>query len=593
MRTPLRLSLVLFLTVVVAGRAPRSFAQEAQPPGYRVLIGFTPAAELRMAQDCASIVEEAGGIVHYAFDLIPVVSAWVSEQALATLANRPDIAYVEEDPVMYAFGQTTPWGVDRIDADLVWPGGNTGAGVDVAIIDTGIDGRHPDLAVVDGINYAGPPAQEGSTDPADWNDGYGHGTHCAGIVAALNNGIGVVGVAPGARLHAVKVLDDFGLGYTSDVIQGLEWCAKNHVHVASLSLGGGGSTSLQAACDAAFAAGVLLVAAAGNSSGPVSFPAAYPSVVAVSATDSKDQLAYFSNFGPEIALGAPGVSIYSTFKGGAYAEMSGTSMACPHVTGAAALVWAAGAVSNAAVRDTLTGAAEDLGTVGRDPSFGYGLVDAQKAAGIGTTTVRITNPADGATVSGTVTIEATARSDSGIVGVEFFVDTTSIGSGIKGTDGWSIAWDTTLFHDSAYQVVAVATDTLGQTARHSINVVVDNAAQKPPATHDDARLGHRHVGDEDQPGLPDPDQGCGRRRLLALAAAGVRGDGLCDHHAAERKIDPEMGRHRLRWRGGPVDLVEHRGNLHLDRDGGERLARLRSFGQSGDHRIMLCTLTTP
>ncbi len=445
-----------------------------------MLIGFTQAGDFRTAQDNADIVTEAGGIVHQAFVLIPVVSAWVPAEALAPLANRPDIAYVEQDPVMYAFAQPTPWGVARIHADLVWPGGNTGAGVDVAIIDTGIDGRHPDLAVVDGINYSGPPAKEGSTDPADWNDGYGHGTHCAGIVAALNNGIGVVGVAPGARLHAVKVLDDTGLGYTSDIIQGLEWCVMNHMQVASMSLGGGPSTSLQQACDKAFAAGVLLVAAAGNSSGPVSFPAGYPSVVAVSATDSKDQPAYFSNFGPEIALGAPGVDIYSTYKGGSYTTLSGTSMACPHVTGTAALVWAAGAASNTAVRDKLTGSADDLGPVGRDPSFGYGLVDARKAAGIGTITVQITNPADGATVSGTVTIQATARSDSGIASVEFLVDTTSIGFGTQGADGWSLAWDTTAYHDSDYQVVAGAKDTLGQTARHSIKVVVDNASEKPP-----------------------------------------------------------------------------------------------------------------
>jgi subtilisin family serine protease len=134
-------------------------------------------------------------------------------------------------------------------------------------------------------------------------------------VAALNNGIGVVGVAPGARLHAVKVLDDSGLGYTSDIIQGLEWCVAHHMHVASLSLGGGGTTSLQNACDQAFAAGVLLVAAAGNAGGPVSYPAAYPSVIAVSATDSQDQLASFSNFGPEIALAAPGVDIYIHLQG--------------------------------------------------------------------------------------------------------------------------------------------------------------------------------------------------------------------------------------------------------------------------------------
>jgi subtilisin len=470
--------LVLLGIVIFAGRAPRLFAQEAEPPGLRVLIGFAPAADLQAAEDRADIVAAAGGIVCTAFDLIPAVSAWLPQQALDTLAGRPDVAYVEEDVVLYALEQSTPWGVGRIHADLVWPGGNTGAGVDVAILDTGIDSRHPDLAVVDGINFADPPEKDGSTDPADWNDTYGHGTHCAGVVAALNNGIGVVGVAPGVRLHGVKVLGDDGLGYTSDIIQGLQWCVANRIHIASLSLGGGGSTSLRDACDKTFAAGVLLVAAAGNAAGPVSYPAAYPSVLAVSATDSQDRLAEFSNFGPEIALTAPGVNIYSTYKGGSYSAMSGTSAACPHVTGAAALVWAAGVASNTAVRDILTGTAQDLGTTGRDPSFGFGLVDARKAAGM--PAVQITNPVDRATVSGSVTLAAAAYGANGIVSVEFFVDTTSLGFAARGADRWSLAWDTTRWPEGEHQVVAVAMDTLGQTARQAIDVVVDNAAAKPP-----------------------------------------------------------------------------------------------------------------
>jgi subtilisin len=478
MRTALRL-LLLVLLLLVGGRAPRASAQANQPLGYRVLIGFAPAAELQAAEDRANIIRQAGGIVYASFALIPAVSAWVPAQALEALSGRPDVAYVEEDVVLQAFEQTTPWGVGRVHANLVWPGGNTGAGIDVAILDTGIDSRHPDLVVVDGVNYSDASGTPGSTDPADWNDNHGHGTHCAGIVAALNNSVGVVGVAPGARLHAVKVLDDSGLGYTSDIIQGLEWCVTHHMHVASLSLGGGGSTSLQNACDEAFAAGVLLVAAAGNAGGPVSYPAAYPSVIAVSATDAQDQLASFSNFGPEIALAAPGVNIYSTYKGGSYATLSGTSMACPHVTGVAALVWAAGAASNTAVRDVLTGTAEDLGTPGRDTSFGYGLVDAQRATGA--PTVEIENPAEGATVSGVVSIKATARGANAIVRVEFLVDAASIGFGVKGADGWWMAWDTTVFHNGAHQVVATAVDTLGQTASQSIKVVVDNTAQKPPA----------------------------------------------------------------------------------------------------------------
>ncbi len=480
MRTALRLSLALLLTVAGVGWAPRSLAQEAQAPGERVLIGFKPVAELQAAQDRADVVAQAGGVVHAAFELIPVVSAWVPPQALETLAGRPDVAYVEEDVVMSAFEQSTPWGVSHIHADRVWPNGNTGAGVDVAILDTGIDSRHPDLVVVDGVNYSDFSGRYGGTDPADWNDAYGHGTHCAGVLAALDNGIGVVGVAPGVRLHAVKVLGDDGLGSASEIIQGLQWCVEHHIQVASLSLGGEGSVSLQDACDKAFAAGVLIVAAAGNSAGPVRFPAGYPSVLAVSATDAQDRLAEFSNFGPEIALTAPGVDIYSTDKGSSYSSRNGTSVACPHVAGAAALVWAAGAGSNVVVRDTLTRTAQDLGPVGRDPNFGYGLVDAQKAADL--SGVRLTNPADGAVVSGTVTIQATAYAPNGVLGVEFFVDTTRLGAAVRDRDGWSLLWDTTQFHDSTFRLVAVAVDTRGQTFTDTIDVVVNNAHVKPPQT---------------------------------------------------------------------------------------------------------------
>ncbi len=385
MKTVLRLSLVLLLTPVISTPAQQPNGQDDEPPGRRVLIGFESGAGLKAAQDRIDMVSQFGGTVHAVFDLIPAVAAWVPDEAIDALQKQPGIAYVEDDVVLFAFEQSTPWGVNRIDAEQVWPGGNTGAGVDVAILDTGIDANHPDLAVVDGVNYSGPLDKDGSTDPTYWNDGHGHGTHCAGIVAALNNDIGVVGVAPGARLHAVKVLADTGYGYTSDVIQGLDWCAANHMHVASMSLGGGDTVSLEHACDAAFAAGVLLVAAAGNYSGPVGYPAAYGSVIAVSATDDKDKLASFSNFGPEIELAAPGVRIYSTYKDSSYAYLSGTSMACPHVTGAAALVWASGAKSNVDVSNRLTSTAEDLGAPGRDPNFGYGLVDAQKCAAKPTT----------------------------------------------------------------------------------------------------------------------------------------------------------------------------------------------------------------
>jgi subtilisin len=414
-----------------------------------------------------------------------VVSATLPEQTIRDLKARSDVEYIEEDVVLYAFAQTLSWGVDRIDADLAWPTGNTGQGVKVAILDTGIDYDHPDLAVAGGVNFVG--TRDGSVAASDWNDNHGHGTHCAGIVAARNNTIGAVGVAPDAALYGIKVLSDSGSGYTSDIIQGLDWCAAHGIKVASLSLGGTGTTSLKNACDRAYSRGVLVVAAAGNSAGAVMYPAGYPSVVAVSAVDSRNGRASFSNYGPQIELAAPGVSIYSTYKNGGYASMSGTSMACPHVAGAAVLAWASGLSSSTAVRDRLTGAAEDLGAAGRDTTFGFGLVDAQRAAGAAATTpttdnppsVDVTAPADGSTVSGTIVVRADASDDKGVRQVEFFVGSTRIGLDTQGADGWSASWNTATAVDGQRTITAKATDTAGKTATDTITVSVGNTDRAP------------------------------------------------------------------------------------------------------------------
>ena len=487
MRPMRTICLLVLLLLFLAGTTVLGAARKGAADR-RVLIGFRAETGPQTAETRAGLVRAEGGTVHRSLQLVSVVSATLSEAAIQKLRARPEVAYVEDDVVLQAFGQTLAWGVNRIDADLVWPAGNTGKGVKVAILDTGIDPTHPDLGLAGGVNFVG-ATRDGSTNPIDWTDGHGHGTHVAGIVAARNNTIGVVGVAPEASLYAVKVLSNGGTGYTSDVIQGLDWCAANGIQVASMSLGGGGTTSLQAACDRAFAKGVVLVAAAGNSSGPVAYPAAYSSVIAVSATDSRDLRASFSNYGPQIALAAPGVSIYSTYRGGTYTYMSGTSMACPHVSGAAALVWASGATSAQAVRDRLTGAAEDLGTPSFDTSYGYGLVDAQKAAGSGggdtpptdnPPTVGITAPAQGATVARTVIVQASAGDDKGITQVEFLADGARIGLDSAGSDGWSAAWDTTRVADGQHTLTAAATDTAGQTASSSVTVTVKNAA--PPAT---------------------------------------------------------------------------------------------------------------
>jgi subtilisin len=353
----------------------------AQATRERVLIGF---ADMPGPADAAA-VQAAGGVVRASYQHLPMLAAEVPSRAIAGLERNPRVTYVEADQVREAIAQTLPWGVDHIDADLAWATAR-GGGVKLAILDTGGDYDHPDLHYAGGVNYYG-SRKDGSTAPGDWNDGNGHGTWTSGIAAALDNGIGVVGVAPDVSLYAVKVLSNSGMGWDSDIAQGIDWAIGHGINVISMSLGGSGySAGFADACQRAWDAGIVLVAAAGNegdgnpATEEISYPAAFPSVIAVGATTQADDLASFSNTGSYLELTAPGVSIYSTYKGGGYATYSGTSASCPHVAGVAALVLSTSpGASNAQVRTLLEGTARDLGPAGWDPGFGYGLVDAYAA----------------------------------------------------------------------------------------------------------------------------------------------------------------------------------------------------------------------
>ncbi|MHB0996598.1 MAG: S8 family peptidase [Elusimicrobiales bacterium] len=264
-----------------------------------------------------------------------------------------------------------PWGVTRVNAAAAWDY-TAGQGVKVAVIDTGVDYTHPDLAP----NYKGGyNAVTGSDDP---KDDQGHGTHVAGTIAAVKDGAGVAGVAPAADLYAVKVLDKNGSGQYSWIIAGIEWAIEKKMDVINMSLGGGaGNEPLRQVMEKAGEAGVTVVCAAGNDSGPVNYPAKYPQAIAVSASDSADKIASFSSRGPEIALIAPGVKIYSTKMGGGYVNLSGTSMASPHAAGLAALAVGAGAKGPEQVRSALKDAAAALPGLTAEQQ-GAGLVDAFK-----------------------------------------------------------------------------------------------------------------------------------------------------------------------------------------------------------------------
>ena len=336
----------------------------------------------------AGLIRAHGGDIKYQYDIIPGIAVNMPVNALRGLQNHPKIAYIEDDIQVHAQGEILPLGVERIDADKVWDSdentqtdtnANTGAGVKIAVLDTGIDADHPDLIanVKGGISFV--------SNPRKWDDDNGHGTHVAGTIAAMDNDIGVIGVAPDASLYGVKVLDRYGSGYLSDVIAGIDWAKNNNMDIITMSLSTVTHVStFEVACDNAYTDGVVIVAAAGNGDGvdPVNYPAAYDSVIAVSATNIDDSLASYSNVGPQVELAAPGTNVLSTYKGGIYGTMSGTSMATPHVTGVAALVIASDTNywdNPVAVRAQLTLTAEDLGMAGRDPSFGYGLIDAENA----------------------------------------------------------------------------------------------------------------------------------------------------------------------------------------------------------------------
>lgn len=229
---------------------------------------------------------------------------------------------------------TVPWGVTRIRAPEAWKR-STGARVKVGVIDTGIDFSHPDLqhAIGGGVNLINRHML-----PIDDN---GHGTHISGTIAAASQHAGIIGVAPQASIYAVKAFDHNGTSYVSDIIQGIEWCIRNRIDVINMSFGmKTRSTALEEAVRAAYKAGVAIVASSGNGGrkGFVDYPARFTQTIAVGATTKGQKIAPFCNKGKQIDIYAPGEKIVSTWVGGKYNELSGTSMATSHVSGVIALL---------------------------------------------------------------------------------------------------------------------------------------------------------------------------------------------------------------------------------------------------------------
>ena len=282
------------------------------------------------------------------------------------------------------------WGMLKIGMPAVWPVNGGSNRVVVAVIDTGVDPRHPDLAA---SLVPGTSVLAGSTGP---DDDHGHGTHVAGVIAAnAADGQGISGLAPNCKIMPVKVLNREGKGDTGDIVAGLLWAVNNGAKVVNMSLGGtGGSRALMSAIQYAQSKDVLVVAAMGNEgANSQEYPAGYPGVMAVGATDIQDQQSDFSNFGSWISVSAPGSDILSSLptrdtayvvreegKDTSFDVMDGTSMSAPFVAGLAALVRSAEpGLTAAQVKQRIERTSDDLGAKGFDEKFGWGRINAVRA----------------------------------------------------------------------------------------------------------------------------------------------------------------------------------------------------------------------
>ena len=353
-------ALVVIALVTAIGSAGSAAAQPAPSSTYVVVL--KPGTS-DVAGAAAALARAHGGTVGFVYThALRGFSVRLPAAGAAAIARNPAVAYVEADQAYTVTAQSLPTGIQRVFAPdnpaiAIDGADDKRVDVDVAVIDTGIQLDHPDLNVVGSTNCVTFFATCGSGG----SDGNGHGTHVAGTIGALDNGIGVVGVAPGARLWSVRVLNNSGTGTTSQIIAGMDWVTAraSTIEVANLSLSGGASASIDSAANRMADAGIAVAVAAGNNDADAAgySPARATKVLTVSAMadydglpgalsappssfclDQDDTLADFSNWGSTVEITAPGCRILSTYPTSGYAWINGTSMASPHVAGALGLL---------------------------------------------------------------------------------------------------------------------------------------------------------------------------------------------------------------------------------------------------------------
>lgn len=409
---------------------------------------------------------------------------------MKALRKNRKLKYVELDmAVAPAATVTDPaygssWALPKIKAPIAWDSSN-GSGVTIAILDTGIDSAHPDLApnLVPGWNV-----YDNNSNTADI---HGHGTWVAGVAAmAANNANGSAGVAWGSKIMPVRIADANAYAYWSTVAQGIYWAADHGAKVVNVSYNGvSGSSTVQSAAQYLRSKGGVVVVAAGNSGGLESI-AANDSLLTVAATDQNDVRASFSSYGAYVDLAAPGVSVYTTAIGGGYSKASGTSFASPVVAATAALMLSANSnLTPADVDRILKTTALDLGTAGYDPYYGTGRVEAAGAvaeaeamafADIEAPTVSIASPTGGK-VTGVVTVDVNYSDNVGVTRADFYVNGQLVAS--DSLSPFAFAWDTAGKADGSYTLSVQAFDAAGNRGTSpSVVVSIGNDSIAPTIT---------------------------------------------------------------------------------------------------------------
>jgi thermitase len=419
------------------------------------------------------------------------VPAGLEREAVQRLGRHPHLKFAELDQaVRPAMTPNDPylgaaWHIGKIGAPAAWDL-SRGTGVTIAIIDTGVEASHPDLAA---SLVAGWNTHDNNANTAPVN---GHGTWVAGTAGAtMNNGIGVAAVAGSARLMPLRATDASGVGYWSSIATAITYAADHGARVANASFEKLlNSSAVMSAAQYMKSRGGLVVVAAGNSGVDEALPP-NANVIAVSATDANDQFASWSSWGGYVALSAPGSPIYTTGLGGTYVQGQGTSFSSPIVAGTIALMMAANPqLANTQIEQLLYSTAVDLGAAGRDSHFGHGRVNAAAAVAAAAAatppaadtqapTVQIAAPLGSATVSGLVAVNVNAADNVGVTKAELRVNGTLVATDTAAP--FAFSWDSSLLANGIAALTVKAYDAAGNVGTSApVSVNVANLADIVP-----------------------------------------------------------------------------------------------------------------